>query len=147
MFGMLLSYAWFFGDNFVPATSPFFNFPAENIETAISQKKESGVISVTNQSSGDSVLVDSVTVPPPGVWIAVREVHGNDLGNVLGALRVNGPRSAVVVPLLRMTEPNNSYVVELYRDDADGLFDPAVNSVYIDFDTGVPVVVYFLTTP
>jgi hypothetical protein len=85
-------------------------------------------------------------VPPPGVWVAIREVSGRDLGNVLGAVRVVGPHTSVVVPLLRATEPNRSYAVQLYRDDGDGAFDPSINSVYVDFDTGARVVEYFTTT-
>ena len=87
-----------------------------------------------------------MTVPPPGVWVAVREVQGGDLGNVLGAARASGPRSNLSVPLLRATEPGHSYAVELYRDDNGGAFDPSVNSVYVDFTTGARVVEYFTTT-
>lgn len=89
--------------------------------------------------------MESVTVPPPGVWVAVREVQGNDLGNVLGAARAAGPRSNLSVPLLRATKAGRQYAVELYRDDNGGSFDPAANSVYVDFDTGARAVAYFTT--
>jgi hypothetical protein len=79
------------------------------------------------------------------VWVAVREVVGDELGNVLGAVRVSGPKSGVSVPLLRATEPGRSYAVQLYRDDGNGAFDVVVNSVYVDFDTGARVVAYFTT--
>jgi hypothetical protein len=92
------------------------------------------------------VLIASLTVPPPGVWVAVRELSAGELGNVLGAVRVGGPRSNVSIPLLRATEAGHQYAVELYRDDNNGVFDPAVNSVYVDFGTGARVVVYFKTT-
>lgn len=113
---------------------------------------QSGAVSVADQSAGTAVAVDSVTVPPPGVWVAVREVIGSAesqdaLGNVLGALRVGGPRTGISVPLLRATTPGALYAVELYRDDAAGAFDPAVDSVYVDFDTGMPVIAYFSTVP
>ena len=114
--------------------------------TGESSQPESGAISVADQSYGDTVVVESITVPPPGVWVAIREVNGVDLGNVLGALRVNGPRSAVSITLLRATEPHRAYAVELYRDDAGGAFDPAVNSVYVDLTTGVPAITRFTTT-
>jgi len=65
---------------------------------------------------------------------------------VLGAARVNGPRSFVSVSLLRATEPNSSYAIELYRDDCNGEFDLATDSVYVDFATGAPVIAYFTTT-
>lgn len=143
MLGIILAAAWFFGDNMsllpLPA-QPFVN-------TTEILVPESGAISVANQPSGEEVVVESVTVPPPGVWVAVREINGNDLGNVLGATRVVGPHGNVIVSLLRPTEPNRSYAVELYRDDNNGAFDPAVNSVYVDFDTGARVVAYFTTAP
>ena len=81
-----------------------------------------------------------------GGWGGGRETIGSDLGNVLGAARVGGPRTGISVTLLRATEPNRSYAVELYRDDNEGVFDAATNSVYIDFDTSAPVVAYFKTT-
>ena len=108
---------------------------------------ESGAVSVSDQPAGPDVVVESVTVPPPGVWVAVREVNGVDLGNVLGASRVVGPHGNVSITLLRPTEPKRSYAVQLYRDDNNGSFDPSVNSVYVDFDTGARVVAYFATTP
>lgn len=104
-----------------------------------------GSVSVATQAAGNSVVVESVTVPAPGVWVAVREIIDNDLGNVLGAIHINGPLSNITVPLLRPTEPGRTYAVQLYRDDAGGTFSASVNSAYIDFDTGVKAVAYFTT--
>lgn len=144
MFGALLAGAWFFRDaGGLPLTA---ELPAFSPADAGSLVPESGAVSVADQPSGETVIVESVTVPPPGVWVAVREMDGNNLGNVLGATRIVGPRSSVVVALLRATEPSRSYAIELYRDDAGGTFDPLVNSVYVDFDTGARVVAYFATT-
>lgn len=107
----------------------------------------SGAVSVEAQPAGDSVIVESVTVPPPGVWVAVQETQGDKLGNVLGATRVHGPLSNVVVSLLRNTKPNRTYAVVLYRDGGDGgVFDLSTDSVYVDFDSGKRVVVPFRTT-
>jgi hypothetical protein len=144
--GALIAGAWFLGGNSVsiPTLSkPTSSFAATSTEPVT---QNSGALSIVNQPSGDTVTIESVTVPPPGVWVAVREVNGNNLGNVLGAERVSGPRSSVSVSLLRSTEPNHSYAVELYRDDNNGVFDPSKNSAYVDFDTGDTVVVYFSTT-
>lgn len=105
-----------------------------------------GSISVAKQPSGSSVTVESVTVPAPGVWVAVRDVIDNDLGNILGAVRINGPISNVAIPLLRPTESGRIYAIQLYRDDANGTFSASVNSAYIDFDTGEKAVAYFNTT-
>lgn len=107
---------------------------------------DSGAVSVLNQGAGLSVSVASVTVPPPGVWVAVRELNGTDLGNVLGALFVSGPRSDVTIPLLRQTEPNETYAIELYRDNGDHTFNLSSDSVYVDFGTSEPVIQYFKTT-
>jgi hypothetical protein len=146
MLGALLAGAWFLGGISVPISRsvPSSSFIATSTEPSSS---ESGAISVANQPAGDTVTIESVTVPPPGVWIAVREMQGNDLGNVLGAARASGPRSNLSVPLLRATEPGRSYAVELYRDDNNGTFDPSMNSVYVDFNTDARVIAYFTTTP
>ena len=106
-----------------------------------------GALAVSNQAAGDTVTVDSVTVPPPGVWVAVVEVMPDgSLGNVLGAALARGPRSNVSVQLLRATLPGHNYAVELYRDDGNGTFVLGQDSVYIDFDTGQRVVAPFSTT-
>jgi len=107
---------------------------------------QTGAVSAVSQKAGMSVRIESVTVMPPGVWVAVREVVGHDLGNVLGALRVGGPRTDMTVSLLRATIPGQRYAAMLYRDDGNGAFDLASDSVYIDLDTGLPAVAYFDTT-
>ncbi len=143
MVGVILSGAWFLrgdtGLNFRDSSS-FFATSTDSFLL------NNGAVSVANQPSGDSVMVESVTVQPPGVWVAVREMNGRDLGNVLGASRVVGLRDNVEVALLRPSEPNRTYAVQLYRDDNNGIFDPMINSVYVDFDTGARVVAYFTTT-
>lgn len=144
MTGALVTAAWFFGGDIGLNPSASSPLSATTTNTSL---QESGAVSVADQSSGDRVTVESVTVPPPGVWVAVREVNGRDLGNVLGAARVVGPHSTIEVSLLRPTEPNRSYAVQLYRDDNSGAFDVSINSVYVDFDTGARVVAYFTTTP
>lgn len=143
MVGALLAGAWFFGDNINVGSTDFSSLSATS---TVSSLQESGVISVADQPSGDSVMVTSVLIPPLGVWVAVLEINGRDFGNVLGAARIVGPHQDVEVSLLRPTEPNRSYAVGLYRDDNSGIFDPSMNSVYVDFDTGVRVVAYFTTT-
>ena len=106
----------------------------------------SGDVAVSDQAAGKSVLVDSVTVPPPGVWVAVEEVNQDgSLGKVLGAAKVGGPRSNVEVSLLRSTNAGMKYAVVLYRDDGDGTFELGQDSVYVDFDTGQPVEELFNT--
>jgi hypothetical protein len=140
MFGMLLAGAWFWNGAALFAPQPAAPAHADKVVP------ESGAVSVANQPAGDQVTVESVTVPPPSIWVAVRETNGEDLGNVLGALHITGPQSQIVVPLLRATEPGLTYAVELYRDDGDGAFDPVADSVYVDFETGAPVIARFSTT-
>lgn len=142
MFGALIAAAWLFGGD---ARLLLLSSPSPFATSSASVLPESGTISVVDQPAGRDVVIESATVPPPGVWVAVREVNGADLGNVLGASRVKGPRGNFVVTLLRPTEPKRSYAIQLYRDDNNGKFDPSVNSVYVDFDTGARVVEYFTT--
>ncbi len=120
--------------------------PPPTVDEFLGEGNESGAISVGDQPPGNEVFVESVTVPPPGVWVAVREMNGRELGNVLGAVRVPGPQGSFIIPLLRSTEPKRSYAIELYRNDNNGEYDPSKNSVYVDFDTGKRVVDYFTTT-
>ena len=144
--GALLLTAWFYSS---PVSSDGSGTPTAQATatSSIPAGTPSGVVAISNQSAGATVTVDSVTVPPPGVWVAVREVlNGNQLGNVLGAARVGGPRTNITVPLLRATIPGETYAVELYRDNGDNAFDLSTDSVYVDFDTGSRVVAYFQTT-
>ncbi len=143
--GVVLASAWFLGARPV-STSPFLPSSAFLATSTVPALPQSGAISVSNQAAGATVFVESLTVPPPGVWVAVREMNGNELGNVLGAVRVGGPRSNISVPLLRATEPGRTYAVELYRADSTDTFDLNTLSVYVDFDTGEPVIAYFTTT-
>lgn len=143
MIGLLFAGVWFAGHDFSSISPAPQASLSDNLKKTFS---ESGILAVSDQPAGNEVVVASVTVPPPGVWIAVREISGADLGNVLGAARVNGPRTAVTIPLLRATDPGLPYVAELYRDDGGSEFDPARNSVYIDFTTGSAVIAHFTTT-
>ncbi|MFZ2167804.1 MAG: hypothetical protein WAV50_02955 [Minisyncoccia bacterium] len=144
MLGVLFTGAWLFESD--SSLLPFAPASSLSVSDTKQTVPESGAVSVTNQKASSEVVVETVTVPPPGVWVAVREVNGNDLGNVLGAVRVDGPRSNVSIPLLRATEPGLPYAIELYRDDGNNTFDLATDSVYVDFATGAPVIARFTTT-
>ncbi len=116
---------------------------AENSPT-VALPPESGAVAVSDQRAGDSVVVDSVTVEPPGVWVAVAELEADgSLGNVLGAELARGPRSNLTVSLLRSTLPTHRYAVVLYRDNGNGTFTLGEDSVYIDFNTGGRVIAPF----
>lgn len=133
---------WFVGTSFIAPTLPVQNATSTSPINATA----SGAVSVFDQGAGSNVLIASVTVPPPGVWVAVRETNSaGELGNVLGAARARGPISNLVVELLRPTEPGRMYAAELYRAEGSDAFDPNVESVYVDFDSGQRVVAFFTT--
>jgi hypothetical protein len=141
--GALLAGAWLLnnGPDISPASqSALISNMGENTVP------DSGAVSVDDQPSGSEVVVESVTVPPPGVWVAIHELNGGELGNILGATLVSWPRSNVSVQLLRETQSGRQYAVQLYRDDGSGTFDLSTDSVYVDFDTGSRVVAHFKTT-
>jgi hypothetical protein len=108
----------------------------------------SALLSISDQPAGETVTVSSVSVPAPGVWVAIQE-EGNDgaLLGVLGAARVRFQSTDVVVSLLRATEAGKKYVAVLYRDDGDDLFLLDKDSVYVDFESGERVLSSFATTP
>lgn len=105
------------------------------------------VVTISDQQAGSYVIVDSVNVPAPGVWVAIKEMQGNNLGNVLGANRIFAAAKNVTVNLLRSSLPGQTYAVVLYRDDGGGEFDVHKNSAYVDFDSGKSIVTYFKTLP
>lgn len=139
--GLALAMLWFLHDDF--AKEPVAPTGVSTSTQSGLLNNPSGAVAVSDQGAGDSVRIDSITVPPPGVWIAVRESSTSGLGNILGATRVHGPASAVTVSLLRATTPGRVYAVELYRDNGDTVFDINSDSVYVDFDTGARVVALF----
>lgn len=120
--------------------------PTAASTTTSSLPPDSGDVAVADQAAGQSVAIESVTVRPPGVWVAVEEVNEDgSLGNVLGAALVGHPASGISVPLLRPTLAGQEYAVVLYRDDGNGQFDLANDSLYVDFDTGQRVEELFRT--
>ncbi len=155
--GILLSVAWFYGNAswgaaLVPkpaqtAMTAAPQIPATLTSATSTATSTSAALSVTDQPAGGTVQIESVTVPPPGVWIAIREVSAGALGNILGAARAGGPRSRVSVPLLRATMPGRTYAVELYRpaNATSTVFDLKTASVYVDLTSSRPVIAYFNT--
>ncbi len=144
MLGTLFVGVWVSGGDF---SLSFTNASPAAQSTDKTSALKSGAISVADQPAGDVVIIGSVAVPVSGVWAAVREVKGDDLGNVLGAAWVTGSRTDVPVSLLRATEPGLTYAIQLYRDDGGKTFDLAADSVYVDFATEASVITYFTTTP
>ena len=79
-------------------------------------------IDVTNQPAGALVVVKHVDASLP-TWIAIREVVGQTVGNILGARLVAQSSDDVSVDLLRSTDADSKYQIYLYQDDGDSIFD------------------------
>ena len=142
--GAFAASAWFLPMR-LPSLPGGESVPVETEDDFLS--KPSAALSVFNQDAGMTAIIESVTVPPPGVWVTIHELRETELGNVLGAARVRMPSSAITVELLRGTESGKLYAAALYRDDGDDLFDRVADSVYVDFDTGERVIATFRTNP
>jgi hypothetical protein len=138
--GIVVAALWFTTHGAEPAQK------AAPVATSTSQTNSENAVVVHDQAAGGHVVVDSVNVPPPGVWVAVAEMRGGTVMNVLGVGHVFGPATDVSVRLLRDTIPAQSYAIVLYRDDGDGQFDLHKDSVYVDWNTGERVVALFKTT-
>lgn len=113
-------------------------------ETAIQQREaRDEAISVSDQSAGQSVVVSSVTLSESG-WVAVRELQGDELGNILGATRVrdSGTTQNVSVPLLRPTVAGQAYAVVIYQDDGGEEFNFNFDSLIVK--GGAPVSEMFM---
>ena len=140
--GAFLVGSWLAGDSVATIIEAMSSHPSP-ASTASPETPPKDVIEVADQPAGDSVLVASVNVPNPGVWVAVREMNDGTLGNILGAKRARDPVTNISVPLLRPTLHNRTYAIVLYRDDGDGIFSYQTDSVYVDFATGDPIIAPF----
>jgi len=95
----------------------------EESESVVSIGSGEETISTNDQSAGDVVVVDSVVVSGTS-WIAVRDLDNGEIGNILGAQRLEaGEYSDVEVELLRPTEAGEEYVAVIFEDDGDLAFD------------------------
>ena len=104
----------------------------KDVVTKDVQKQEGEYISVQDQVAGETVDIASVKVSLDG-WLAVREVVGGQMGNILGAVRLStGSYQDVTVDLLRPTISENEYSVVIYRDNGDKEFDQNFDSLVID---------------
>ncbi len=74
------------------------------------------------QPEGLHVFVNSVSADRT-VWIAVQEDNNGELGNILGAARLQeGNHEGVWIDLLRNTEASNTYYITAYDDNGDEMF-------------------------
>lgn len=108
-------------------------------ETSVSKND----LSVSDQPAGLTVLIDSVSLKEPK-WIAVREDINGEMGNILGALRLQeGAHEGVEVELLRGTNPEELYYVVLYEDNGGDTFDHNFDSL-ITSEAEEPVLTTFI---
>ncbi|PIT91424.1 hypothetical protein COU17_00330 [Candidatus Kaiserbacteria bacterium CG10_big_fil_rev_8_21_14_0_10_49_17] len=79
-------------------------------------------IAVSNQPAGMSVTVRKVELQETG-WVVIHEGSDNQIGNALGAARLEaGVHENVVVELLRGTTANALYFAVIYQDNGDREF-------------------------
>lgn len=113
--------------------------------TFINQElSKNAAIHVSNQPSGNSVVIDKVTLEEGG-WVVIHEGTEGSIGNALGAVRLDAGEHQVKVDLLRATVEGVIYRAVLYRDNGDRQFNLDSDFPVID-STGGPVVTMFVTT-
>ena len=79
-------------------------------------------VAISNQPAGMSVVVRKVELQETG-WVVVHEGTNGQIGNALGAARLEpGVHENVVVELLRGTTANALYWAVIYRDNGDKAF-------------------------
>ena len=145
--GFALAAAWFLGaPDAVQNLSNTTHIPREEELVSIPQETDR-FLTVPTQPAGSTVMLNMTTVPELNIWVAVHEMLGNELGNVLGAARIRDSSPTITIPLLRDTESGRLYSIVLYRDNGDNLFSRTDDSVYIDFETGKRVSKSFRTQP
>lgn len=106
--------------------------PVSEKQDVVEEVQMSEYVTVSNQNSGNVVLVQSVVLREDG-WVAVREIIDSEMGNILGAARLSsGMYENVKVELLRPTEGGEEYSVVIYRDNGDRNFDFNFDSLVID---------------
>lgn len=102
---------------------------------------DENVIHVKDQEAGKTVFLSRVELTQPG-WAAIREVGGGTFGNILGAKRFDAGVYQGTVTLLRNTDAGEIYVVMLYADNGDKVFDHEVDPIIMTL-SGSPVMMQF----
>lgn len=93
-------------------------FPAKMYDTV----EATSSVAVDDQRAGSLVFVKHTEVSKP-TWIAVREMLGDTVGNILGAQMITNTSDDVPVTLVRGTVAGQKYAVFLYQDDGNGQFE------------------------
>ena len=96
----------------------------------------SNEISVQDQTAGMTVAIELAKFSVPG-WVAIHEDNPgreNNLGNILGAQRLDPGIHLTEVELLRGTTPGGKYHAVLYVDNGDRQFDSSKDAPIKDAD-------------
>lgn len=89
-------------------------------------------IEVLDQDAGSRVFIKTISLNEKS-WVAVREDVSGDMGNILGAVRLeSGDHQNVEVELLRGTMAGGLYYVVVYKDNGDESFDHNFDSLVTD---------------
>ena len=118
------------------STLPIVPMPLKVYETI----EATSSVAVDDQKAGNLVFVKHTEVSKP-TWIAVREMLGDNVGNILGAQMITNTSDDVPVTLVRGTVAGKNYAVFLYQDDGNGQFEFKKDPM-IDMD-GTPVAAMF----
>ncbi|MAF59492.1 MAG: hypothetical protein QF858_02780 [Candidatus Pacebacteria bacterium] len=110
--------------------------------TPSTELSKNPAIHVSNQSSGDSVIIEKVVLEEDG-WVVIHEGTESSIGNALGATRLDAGEHQTTVELLRATEAGNIYRAVLYRDSGDRAFGLDKDFPVID-SSGGPVMTMFV---
>lgn len=104
----------------------------DSMETTVAEQPAGNeYIFVDEQPAGKTVIASEVYLEEEG-WVAVREITNGEMGNILGAARVDaGVHRAVAVPLLRNTQEDMTYALVIYQDDGDQEFDLNFDSLVV----------------
>ncbi len=135
--GLVVVYAYGQMFNNKVDNSPVVESANDNINTEVSISPDpiiNNELSIVAQSAGNSVLINSITMPEDG-WIVVHEIKDNIISNALGAARRDaGQYTDISVYLLRDTQPDNEYMVVLYKDNGDKTFDLSADKPFANAD-------------
>lgn len=97
--------------------------PTDSVLTPTGNLATLPAVSLTNQSAGLGVLLQSVELTSPG-WVVIHEDRTGVPGNALGAARFEaGVHTAASVTLLRGTEKGATYYAVIYGDNGDRIFN------------------------
>lgn len=116
------------------------NNSQQTVETAQKPALEigDGAISVSDQSAGKSIAIDSAIYPVSEGWVGVRGYDNEDLGRILGVVRFSQSQGLVPesISLVTPTVAGKTYAVVVFTENGDYEFNLA-NDVQIDkvFDT------------